>query len=247
LELTGASTYTGATTVSAGTLALTGSSMASNITVASGASLEFTIDSPASSTGTLDLTNGTVIISGTPSLASHTLMTTSGISGTPVLQSPISGYALVVDGTTLKLESTGGNSWTSWKTANSVTGGPNDDQDGDGVSNALEFLLGGSSATNDIGLLPTLDASGPNFIFTFERKAGILDGISALSIEVSTDLTTWDAFPSPYTVGADTATSSTGVTVTEDTPAGFDTITLTIPKGTDTKKFARINLLVNDL
>jgi hypothetical protein len=58
-----------------------------------------------------------------------------------------------------------------------------------------------------------------------------------VEIEVGTDLSTW---PTVYTVGADTAGSTPGVVVTEDSSPGFDTITLTVPMGTDPKKFARL-------
>ena len=90
--LSGANTYTGTTTVSNGTLALVGGSHASPMTVDSGASLGFTLGSPTTSTSTFDLTNGTIKITGTPTLPSYTLISSStGISGTPVLDAPITG------------------------------------------------------------------------------------------------------------------------------------------------------------
>jgi len=56
-------TYTGATTVAAGTLALIGGSQTSTITVSSGASLGFTLGSATTSSASVDLTNGGVTIS----------------------------------------------------------------------------------------------------------------------------------------------------------------------------------------
>jgi len=56
-------TYTGATTVAAGTLALIDGSQASTITVSSGASLGFTLGSATTSSASVDLTNGGVTIS----------------------------------------------------------------------------------------------------------------------------------------------------------------------------------------
>lgn len=61
-----------------------------------------------------------------------------------------------------------------------------------------------------------------------------------MTIKVGTDLVTWPDF---YTVGADTAGSTEGVTVTKDSPeAGFDTVTLTVPMDPDPKKFARLEV-----
>jgi autotransporter-associated beta strand protein len=109
LTLSGNNTYTGATTVSAGTLALAGSH-ASPITSGAGAAIQFTLNdgltpvAVSSSTLTLNASS-TVKIIGTPSAdTTYTLMTSSGITGTPVLATAITGFALVVEGTDLKLK-----------------------------------------------------------------------------------------------------------------------------------------------
>ena len=87
--LSGANTYTGATNVNQGTLALVGGSQTSPITVAAGASLGFTLGSPTTSTSSVNLTNGTVKITGAVNNTSdYLLMTASTITGTPVLDSP---------------------------------------------------------------------------------------------------------------------------------------------------------------
>jgi autotransporter-associated beta strand protein len=110
--LTAANTYTGATTVAAGTLAITSGSSASPITVNSGAVLQLSVDSPISSTASLTLDgDSTVSVTGSPALPSYTLLTAAGgITGTPVLAAPVAGYVLLVkDGNSLVLnqESTG--------------------------------------------------------------------------------------------------------------------------------------------
>jgi autotransporter-associated beta strand protein len=95
--LTGANTYTGATSVNHGTLALVGGSQASPIAVASGASLGFTLGSPTTSSSSVNLTDGTVKITGTPTGSSYLLMTAAGgFTGTPALDTPIAGYVLVL-------------------------------------------------------------------------------------------------------------------------------------------------------
>ncbi len=354
LTLGGANSYTGATAVNAGTLALEGASMASAITVSAGASLSFTLGSPASSTSTVNLTTGTVKITGTPTLPSYTLMTTSGITGTPTLDTPIPGYALEVDGTTLELNATSGdmtpptlvsitdnvsggpvnigaavtytvtfdedmndatvttadfgnngtavatidsvtettpgvfsvvatptspgtlvlsinalavledvagnaldtdpallddttitvrNAYQTWALTNAISSAPGADKDGDGVNNAIEFLLGGDVSTNDLSKLPEATMTATDMIFTFERKRSSIDGITGCEVEVGTTLTGW---PTSYTVGATTGSSDAGVVVTENSPAGFDTITVTVPKGSDPKKFGRLNVTVTE-
>ena len=101
--------YTGATTVSAGTLALSGSH-SSAISIASGAVLEFTLNdglSPvAASTAALTLASGsTVSIVGTPvDGTTYTLLNATAITGTPVLAAPIAGFRLVKSGGLLLLQ-----------------------------------------------------------------------------------------------------------------------------------------------
>jgi len=241
LTLTGTNTYTGATAVTAGTLAFVGGSQASPVTVSAGASLGFTLESPTTSTGTFNLSAGTIKITGTPTLNSYDLISSSaGITGTPVLDAPITGYELKVDGNSLKLVKAG---YASWAAVNAIGSAANLDKDADGVSNGVEYVLGGDVNTNDLGKLPTLDASGANLVFTFKRDRDSLDGSTAVVIEVGDNLTGW---PDVFTVGTTTGTSTAGVTVTESSPAGFDTITLSVPKGVATKKFARLKVTVTE-
>lgn len=240
LTLTGVNTYTGATTVTAGTLALVGGSQASPVTVSSGASLGFTLGSPTTSTSTFNLSAGTIKITGTPTLASYDLISSSaGITGTPVLDAPISGYELEVSGNSLKLVQTGG--YSTWASVNAIGSNPDQDKDGDGVSNAVEYVLGGDKDTNDLSKLPTLTTSGGNMIFSFKRIRSSIDGATTSVIDVGTGL---DAWPNSYNVGTTTALSSPSVTVNEDVPTGFDTITLTLPMVPDAKKFGRLKVTV---
>lgn len=104
-----ANTYSGPTTISAGTLALSGNH-ASALSLASGTVLEFTLNDGltpiATSSNTVALAAGsTVSIVGTPAAATtYPLLTASFISGTPVLAAPVEGFELAVtDSTTLVL------------------------------------------------------------------------------------------------------------------------------------------------
>ena len=162
LTLMNNNTYAGITTVNTGgTLALVGGSQNSAITVNSGAFLGFTLGSPTTSSKALTInSNQAIRITGTPTLASYTLITAASIGGTsvPALETPISGYDLVVDGTSLKLNSTGVVSpYDTW------SGGAAFDADanGDGVKNGLAFLLGAANPNaNALGLLPKVTQSG---------------------------------------------------------------------------------------
>ncbi len=135
--------------------------------------------------------------------------------------------------------------YTNWASTNAPTGTPEDDFDGDGVENGVEFVLGGDKDTNDLDKLPTgTTTPGGDFVFSFVRdQASIAVGV-AVTIEVGTDLASW---PDSYSVpDADTAgVVNPGVTVVEDSPGvGSDTVTLTVPKAPDTKKFARLKVAV---
>ncbi len=105
-------------------------------------------------------------------------------------------------------------------------------------------MLGGLATTNDLDKLPTVSEDGTDMTFSFERDVTSIDAKTVVTIEVSTDLVTWDTAPSPYAV-SDSATGpvNPGVTVVEDSPAGFDTVTLTVPQDT-AKKFARLNVVI---
>jgi hypothetical protein len=206
--------------------------------------LGFAVGSPTTSTATFDLSAGTIKISGAPTEASYTLIASSaGITGTPVLDAPLGGYGLQVEGgTVLKLVKLG---YAAWAATNAPTGGPNDDYDGDGVSNGVEYVLGGDKDSNDIGKLPKSSSEGGDMLFTFVRHQDSIDGSTVVSIEVSTDLANWGNAPSPFAVPDSEATANPGVSVVKNAPAGgFDTVTLRIPRAPDAGKFARLKVTV---
>jgi autotransporter-associated beta strand protein len=218
MVMTGANTYTGATTVSQGTLALVGGSQTSPVTVSAGASLGFTLGSPTTSTSTFNLSAGTIKITGTPSLASHTLITSStGITGTPVLHTPVPGYQLKVVGNSLVLERAGYSSWAAFNTA-----GPNlnDDHDNDGVPNGVEYFLGGPSGnTTGFTLLPGVTNTAGTLSVTWVMGSGYAGVYTTdFTVETSDTLTgTWTTENTPGNV----TISGSNVTYTFPTPLGI--------------------------
>jgi len=171
------------------------------------------------------------------------MTTTSTITGTPTLDSPITDYELqlLASDKELWLVYTGGagSAYDTWKAANAPGSNPDDDTDGDGVTNAVEFVLGGLAATNDVGRLPTLATDGTDVTFTFVRDQSSIEASTVVTIEAGTDLVSWpESFAVP---DADTGVVNPGVTVAAG--AGTDIVTLTVPQAAG-KKFARLKVVI---
>jgi hypothetical protein len=117
------------------------------------------------------------------------------------------------------------NEWATHKNLTVSNNSEGDDPDHDGISNVLEFVLGGNPLSTSTTILPTASVSGNDFIYTFKRT------------EFSTDLNDWSE---SHNVSSNSSVSgSATITVAENGNAD-DTITVTRPKGTATQLFARI-------
>lgn len=78
-------------------------------------------------------------------------------------------------------------------------------------------------------------------IFTFIRDQASIDGVTALSIEVSGNLVDW---PVTYPVPGTAISNNPGLTVEKNIPSpGVDTVTLVVPV-TASHKFARLRVWV---
>jgi autotransporter-associated beta strand protein len=226
--LTGTNVYTGTTTVTNGTLHLAGGSESSPITVNNGAFLGFTLGTTITSSSSVTLDSGSKIkITGTPTLPSYTLIaTTSGITGTPVLDTAIPGYALVVDGTSLKLNASG-SPYTTWAATflpGDDVSNPAGDNDNDGLFNQQEFAFGLSpisgSSVNPI-LVPLDKTTGT---FTYQRRAGT--GLT-YRILTSTDLVSWPEDVTATASQVDGAVDGNGNQIVVVTLSGAKPLTAT--------------------
>ncbi len=107
---------------------------------------------------------------------------------------------------------------------------PGADPDKDGISNAIEFVVGGNPATgDDSGKLPTGQVAGANFEFTF-RRSDLSNYAPAPFAEYGSNLSGW------------TPVAST--TVTDDFYGpGIDRVVATVPLAlaVDDRIFVRLN------
>lgn len=218
--LSGANTYTGDTIVTGGTLSLgqvnsNNESSTVSITASAGAKLDLAF-------GGIDTVDKLFINGVQQPAGNYTNAHPSGAftgSGTLLVNSGPAGYA-------------------TWKDVNAPTGTPNDDYDGDGVSNGVEFVLGGTKDTKDLSKLPAISTTGDNLVFAFQRDQASIDGTTTVVIQVGTDLSNW---PDTYTVLGTAQINNPGVTIQKDTPSvGTDTIILTVPRGLAPTQFARL-------
>lgn len=253
----GTNTYTGDTTVTAGTLALAdnaqlkfalGATSGVNNRISGAGTVtldgDFLIDTAAADA----LASGTWTLEDVASLpgaygSTFTVVGFTDAGGDKWTKDTVPGKLYTFDETTgiLTLETTA-SAYDTWETGNAPGSNPGDDTDGDGVTNTVEFVLGGTSATNDLDKLPKFAADGTNVTFTFFRKQSSIDAKTALLIETSTDLATWDIAPSAYTV-PDGVTAGPPVTVVKGDPTDFDTVTLTVPQDS-AQKFARLKVVI---
>jgi autotransporter-associated beta strand protein len=98
---------------------------------------------------------------------------------------------------------------------------PGADPENDGIDNLMEYVLNGNPSLSDPAILPTLDASGANFVFQFTRRVESAADTTQV-FEYGTDLTGW----TPLSI-----TPPIAAQVTLGLPAeGLQSVTVAIPK-----------------
>ena len=245
--LSGANSYTGNTNVSAGTLELAATGVLKFIPTLNGVSNSlggtgtvllkgsFNIDLTAASTTSgntwnlVDVANlnetfdASFTVTGftetsnvwTRTIAANTFTFTESTGVFSV--APAAGYTSYIGGFVLA--------------DSSVLGDP----DNDGTRNILEYVLNGNPGVSDPGILPSMNDTGANFVFSFTRRE-----------ESASDTT--QTFQYSSTLGSWTdikITPPTGPEVTLGTPAGgLQSVTVTIPKtvATGGKLFGRLEV-----
>jgi len=224
--LSGANTYTGNTTVSAGTLSMTTTkdlADASTVSIATGAVLNLAVDEVddvavlkfagvAQADGTYDSTNSGGLITGSGSIR---------VGG----EQPTNDVA----------------SWAATFTASdaSFTGSPATDPltdyDNDGLSNLLEYVLGGSPIANQDTAVPTVSQDATYMIFTYNR--------SDISTATGNDVTIKAEYAADLSGSWTEAVNGTAsVVIEEDTSADPDVVTVKVPLA-GTEQFIRLNVV----
>lgn len=219
LALTAANTYAGDTIVSGGTLAVNGTSIVdTGKLVLDGGILDVTGNESVSALffGAEPQAYGTW--GSTTSTATNKDDTRFSGSGTLTVLSPFGVWAAAFANPAL--------------TDRTATGDP----DGDGLSNAVEYVLGTNPRVSSQTGRPTSTDDGTNLTFKFSRADSSETPDVSVIVQTSADLVTWE---DTYPIGA---ASSTGVDVQElDTAA--DDITVTVPHLDLEKRFARLKVV----
>jgi autotransporter-associated beta strand protein len=204
--------YTGATTVSAGTLVCT--------------------NKLALGQGSLAITTGGARLglnyTGTRQVAGLTLGGVAqadgsyGSTASPAANKNDSYFAGPGTVTVGPVVLTGYEAWASAGAQGLTVGvndGPLDDPDHDGFSNLLEFTLGGVPMASSRSIQPTLASVGGKWVFEYDRSDLSLPPATSQIVEYGSDLTGW----TPVLIPATTAGT---VTITPGSPSDHVKVTL---------------------
>jgi autotransporter-associated beta strand protein len=187
LTLTAANTYTGDTTVNAGTLQMDSANSADNSSDVNIAATGATLELNFVGTDTVDK----LFIDGVQQSAGVYEAIANPGEGTEIAQITGSGTLTVLSGP-------GG--FTAWQSANGTTGTLDEDHDNDGVDNGTEYFLGGNASTTGFTPLPGLT----NNSVTWTKAATGYDGVydTDFFIETSETLAVGSWVTAPLGAGA---------------------------------------------
>ncbi|MGJ8644342.1 MAG: beta strand repeat-containing protein [Luteolibacter sp.] len=258
--LTGLNTYTGNTTVEAGTLTLTDTSSMAFYLTDNGVGTQ--IRGIESGTGTINLNgelnlnlsaadisvgNNWLLIDRadlTANIDPTTFSVTSSLgafteTSPGIWELDTLGRLFTfteADGDLEIAEGTPAPAYTAWWVENyrflsDVS--PTADPDGDGVLNVLEYVLNRNPEVHDPAIIPTVDASTSDFVFTFDRLE-VSDTDTTQVFQYGSDLLGW----TDVSISAPTAAEVSIGTAVD----GIQTVTVTISKTLelDGKLFGRL-------
>ena len=157
-----------------------------------------------------------------------------GLQMPPGVYSSTSGF--ITGSGTLTVTTGPAANYAAWsgRGIHNLAGGPSDDGDNDTIPNLLEYVLGGNPRAASNGILPTATASSGNLVFTFRRIHSSTTDTTQV-FQHGTDLSGWTDVP---------VVAGGMVAIQPDTPqAGTDTVTITVPAGTEPRIFGRLKVL----
>jgi autotransporter-associated beta strand protein len=215
LTLSGQNSYTGDTTVFAGTLELASASLADTSTVSIDAGAVLHLNHAA-----LDQV-AALVIDGTPLEA-----------GVYDASSPETSGYITGSGS---IEVPSADPFLDWITPFAVDDETAEgDPDQDGIANLLEYVLeGGDPSLSSSSILPSLDASGSDFVFSFSRRADATGTTQVFQYSPDLGVTPWTELAIP---------GGSGVSVTDVENDGVEEVVITVPKGANTKLFGRLKV-----
>lgn len=225
LTLSGTNAYTGATTVSQGTLSITSPTLgdASTVNIASGAHLDLTTGTAADTVGSLIL-GGVTMLPGTYN-SSH-----------PIYGSYFTGTgSLVIAG--------GYSSWATAKGLDATNNGATQDPDNDGLANLLEFYLDGNPLASDGAILLTQTTDASYLTLTFHRRDDANKDLTSQLAQFGSNLSSWtDVVIGNATSGPDVNGVIVNITENETAP---DTVVVRIPttNASGQKLFGRLKIV----
>ncbi len=217
---------TGTGTLSGKSLVLTGS-YACDVDVAACDSLAIS--------GDIDVTGATLAVTalGAPGAASYVIASCTGtLTGTfaSVTGMP-AGYLVQYDSTAkqIKLAKPGFSAWAdSWTGPALSDKSPGGDPDGDGISNLLEYVLGGDPRVSSTSILPSVSQVGTDLVLSYKRNDDSVSDTIQIG-QWSSDMIGW--------------TDVTPVVVNENGTAPDDmTVTVPTANAVDGKLFLRLKV-----
>ncbi len=224
MVLSAANTYTGNTSIEDGTLSVAQPNFSNTSTV--------TIGTFGGSAAVLNLPNA-----GTDVVAALIIDGDPLPGNGAVYDSTNSGGAITGNGK-IQVGTVPADPFANWMSTNYPSiGSPNNqagaDPDNDGIENLLEYALqGGDPSVSNPGILPTVNASGANFVFTYSRRTAATGTTQTFQYSPDLGATSWTDLAIPGGAGV----------VVGDPVDGIEQVQITVLKGTNTKLFGRLKV-----